>query len=451
MAAPAAIQKLPYELISEIILLVGTEFERFSIFCRLSRALRDVALDTPGLWNSLSTTCDINIQPSLAVHIDPSYIEYLYFWTERVKNRSDFALQFEVDICNKKKEKIWIELEDNSKAKIFKLISCARRLITSGTGLCFLARWFRSETPWLLESIVFNPTNCLSQRARYLLDGAPGIEPLLCAFNLPSLRQCRISDAMTCPISYQTDLKTWSQLTHIDITLRTTLSDWRTFVVALRFLQSASLKIDLHQEEDEDGGTKLHDSIQHTIADLGELWLQISCWWDPAVVGSVLDGIHLPNLKTLIVESPRLTIDSLHRLLRNKRLVERIRVCSMFPTVAADTDLLAFPSTGESLMEYAPRLTRLVISLPDLDYLQQSATEYVDSIRQSRWLKGRNEQMQIVLPWLTTLTQAKVDNLQQHLCFHGFGDVVIKSRWPLYRQEFGVSRWDNLVDFESQF
>ena len=44
--------------------------------------LLSLVMDTPGLWN----------------------------------NRSDFALQFQVDICDKKEEKLWIELERDPKA-----------------------------------------------------------------------------------------------------------------------------------------------------------------------------------------------------------------------------------------------------------------------------------------------------------------------------------------------
>jgi hypothetical protein len=446
MDTPATIQNIPNELLANIIQLVGTENKRFSIFCRLSLALRNVALNTPGLWNNLSTTCYVDIRPSLVVYVEPWYIEYLTWWSDRVKDGNNFSLTFNVEICIKTKNKRWTKLKNEIKANIFNLVSRARFLKTNGTGLGFLACWFRSETPWPLESIVFSSEPC----SRKILDGAPGIEPFLWAFDLPALRKYSVRDRIPCPIHYELELQTWGQLTHIDIKLRTTLSDWRTFIVTLRPLQSARIKMDLCRG-DEDDGTKPNDNIQHTIADLEELWLEVSCYWDPPIVGSVLDGIHLPNLKTFIVDSPRLTIDSLHRLLRNKRLVERIRVSAMFPTVTTNTNLLAFPSNGESLMEYAPNLTRLAIAIPDLDNLSGSVTEYVDSMRQSRWLKGRNEPMQTVLPWSTASTQERINNLERHLSLHGIGDVVIKSGWLPYREGSDVSRWDHVVDFESQF
>lgn len=449
MSACAAIEKLSNELLTEIILLAGTEGRKISVFCWLSRTLRDVALDTPGLWTNLSTTCYITKE----WRIRSWYVEYLAFWTTRVQHRNDFSLTFKVDICIENKDKDWIALVSEPKAKIFRLVSCARYIHTYGTGLGFLARWFHSGIPWPLESIVFSSNKSVSEYGNFFLDEVPGIEPLLRAFNLPVLRKCSISDEITCPLPYQIDLQTWGQLTHIDVTLRTTLSDWRGFIGALRLLQSARIKIDLQDGEgDEDSGTHSNNNLQHTIADLEELWLEISCWRDPPIVGSVLDGIYLPNLKTFIVASPRLTIDSLHRLLQDKRLVQRIRVSSMFPTLATDTNLLVFPSAGESLVDYAPHLTRLVIAIPDLHKFQPSMMDYVDRMYQSQWLKGRNDRMQMVLPWLTAQTRQEIDNLHKHLYLQGIGDVVIECGLPPYGEgDFDASRWDHVVDFDAQF
>jgi hypothetical protein len=446
MDAPATIENIPYEVLTEIMLLVGRGDKTLSIFCRLTQSLRNVALNTPALWTNLTTTC--YVKRSFPIQIEAWYSEYISWWSDRVTQSNQFSLSFKLDISRTEKEKQWVALEGKPKAAIFKLISCARYLETYGTGLGSLARWASPEDPWRLQTIVLRPRKELWERGYNFLDGPAGIESFLSTFTLPALRKCSISDATRCPTlnapGYETDLEHWGQITHLDITLeKTTLVDWRMFLVALRSLKRARIRVDVC--EDEESETQPNNAFQHTIADLEELWLYIPCRHDPQ---RVLDGIHLPNLKTLIVDSPRLTVNCLHRLLQDTPLVQRIRVSAMFP--ATDTDLVAYPSTGESLMRYAPLLTRLVIAIPDLNKLQQSLTDYVDGMRQSRWLKGRNKGMRMVLPW-STGTDIRVENLQQSLCMHGITDVVVKSKWPPEGEELGVSLWDSVVDFEAEF
>lgn len=168
MDAPAAIDNIPYEILTKIILLVGTEGKRHSIFSSLTKTLRDVALNTPALWTNLTTTCKIR-GPYSKTMIQPWYSEYLALWSERVKDRNDFHSHLKLTLSSRE------------------------------TGLGFLVGWFRLQqpTPWLyLECIVF--TSCVWLLNR--LDGTAGIDALLGPFNFPALRKYSVADAMPCPI-----------------------------------------------------------------------------------------------------------------------------------------------------------------------------------------------------------------------------------------------------------
>jgi len=150
--------------------------------------------------------------------------------------RNNFLLIFEVDVWKKKKkeERQWIELEVNPQAVIFKLISCAHYFKTYSTGLGFLARLFCSEMLWSLKSIVFSLYRFLSKYSCYHLECATGIKPLFWVFNLPTLWKYNIPDEIICAISFGIELQIWGQLTHIDVRLQTTLSEWRVFVCGLQ-------------------------------------------------------------------------------------------------------------------------------------------------------------------------------------------------------------------------
>ncbi|KIM37460.1 hypothetical protein M413DRAFT_13391 [Hebeloma cylindrosporum] len=289
MHARTALENLANKILTKIILIVGTVPTHFSIFCHLSQSLRAVALDTEKLWSDLDTTfwtC-----PVMPLLVEDWYIEFLVWWTERVN------------------------------------------------GLGFLLYGPQSNVPWRLESIVFKSSKFLEDYDHNFLD---------ITFPLPSLQKYSVFDLLACDglASYPAAFLTWGKLTHIDLRLKTmTLSEWRIFVVALRVVQSLRIDFDINMEaEDEDGVTVTSPTIQHTLADVEELWLVIR--------------------------------------------------------------------TGDALMEYAPILNWLVLGMPGIWGLQQLWPNYVDKMRASRWLNGRNQGMEIVLPWLTLLDDAQVGSLQ---------------------------------------
>jgi hypothetical protein len=472
MAAPTTIYDIPLETLSEIILL--SRDTRISIFCSLSTRLRMAAFHTPALWRRLTTTCHIhhNSDDDNKPSVQASYIDFLGWWTDRVKGSNSFVLHFNIEpivLC----DNTCTPLGHYSLHRIFNLVSSARYIETRGPNLglfCEHLSQIEAPTPsqWrCLQSIVFIPPPDFHWW--------PGFSDIICVFNLPALKRLRVGNCTTCPIvssqsydvAFQTRYQqTWGQLTHLDWHIVVTIPQWRTFVCALLSLQSARLGLIMRQEdpEDEDDGITLNHSVQHTIASLEELWLDLTCIWDPPLVGSVLDGIHLPNLKTLIVESRRLSIDSLHRLLQDKPLVERIRVSAMFPALPKDDyddddyNPVAFPSTGDRLSKYAPLLARLVIYLPDLPIVKQSMSEYVDEMLNSQWLQGRNGHMQIVLPWWASETGDLVEILQTHLETRRINGVVIKPNlspqkyFDLDEDTFAnVPPWDQWVDFDAEF
>jgi hypothetical protein len=209
----------------------------------------------------------------------------------------------------------------------------------------------------------------------------------------------------------------WGQLVRLGVSLDTTLTEWKTLIGGLRALESGRIDLTLRDPEDTDVESPM--SVDEcTLPNLNELDLQIRC---DSEVGNVLDGVCLPVLKTFILRTNRLTLSSLHRLVRATPQLERIQVSSFFPAMDTQTDRLDFSFTGPSLVH----LRQIVIDIPELHHMGHSSMAgYVDGLL--RW-KARTAHVD--LPWVTNwVPNNLIESVRSYLDSQGVVDITLR-RW----------------------
>ena len=100
-----SINDMPVEILANILVstvtraLTGDETPLY--LTRITSTLRNVALATPDLWQFLFTTCRIySLRHDTLV--PASYVHFLGWWSNRLGNRNQLALRFNVDFVTPK-------------------------------------------------------------------------------------------------------------------------------------------------------------------------------------------------------------------------------------------------------------------------------------------------------------------------------------------------------------
>ena len=472
----ASLQNMPVELLIEIIKLAAKGSSRLS-FCHVNRAMRRAALSAPDIWRNLRTVCTVYVSIDGPL-IPKSNFEFISFWCDRVKRMNTFAVNFEIDFVKTRMKLEWVSLDGPRLWMIIRLLTRARYLRTESTTLAYLRCRVEAcppaqqesscdsvDTPPLLEYTSRQTTfpfleSLVIESAYTEQDGYDDeLRSFLASFRMPALRKCTLGTLVLCyatptddlPRSVQIAFKDmWSQLTHIDAAFRTTLTDWKIFFGGLNSAESARITLTIV-----DSGDVEHETVPSILPNLRELWIKIN---PGCSFGNVLGGFHLPVLKILLLRAPRLTLECFHRLLRATRVLERIRLCSIFPTIDLEACFVKFPVPSERLKAHAPHLQQIMIDIPSIDQFETSFREYVDGMVESGWLEGpwKSGTLRVEFFWICEPESMRrmIEDLQQYLGLRRFGKEVIitlREKVDEPQEESGNQLWDLWFDFGQEF
>jgi hypothetical protein len=481
---PVSLEKMATEIISEIIVLAlrGCERRDLFAFCRTSRTLRRVALSTSELWMKLDTTCRVH-ESSDGRYISESYFEFVQWWWGRTNKRNEFALTFNIEFVDSENRMDWISLNGQPLEAILKLLTHSRYLNAGIGALIYLENalareiytsphnsvdtiipfWAQITFPFLQSIIIDNHTY---EYEDGLVGYAGVLWSFLASFKMPVLQKCGLGSKLVLCHPFSKDARStgeeiWGQLTHISIRFEGTLASWKRFLGNARSLKSARIKLTLRDADD----TTVDNSAVHdrTIANLEEFWLGIICQHR---VGNVLDGLRLPAVKTLLIHTGRLTLGCLHRILRATRVLERLRIQSIFPIVDLDTKRAQFSTTNDRLINLAPHLKLIMIDIRYIARSRRSYRRYVDGMRDSPWLRGQweNAPLQVALIQRSqpTWKPAVIQDLREYLespevSIMGGGQVDVSFRQRLESkpegmvEQEGVPWWDLWYDLRDDF
>jgi hypothetical protein len=104
----------------------------------------------------------------------------------------------------------------------------------------------------------------------------------------------------------------WTKITQLEVKLTATLADWKRFLCEFRSLQRAHLFLIL-----KDNAMPVQVVYPpHTIPQLTKLYLESQ------TLDCVLDGISLTGIKTLVLSTPLLRVESLRHFLKATPAVE---------------------------------------------------------------------------------------------------------------------------------
>ena len=422
------------------------------LLCHVSSLWRDIALTTPELWEHLCAFIPIHMdEPDEdTMEIDEILVwkrdlDFLTWWSRNLmQGRNEFALRLHLDHrplprTSPSRAMTLFAAEDIS--TILNLASRARYLDADSTLFPLFQQLIPSAFPNgelstveahfpFLESLVLTEkeshTKYDHQFQRIPFHNMHALRKI-CLTNLSlydpigaEIARHGVQDAF-CMM--------WARLTHIQLTLRVTVASWQTFIRGCTSLQSARIHLfvqDGFTDEDMDTEPDLtfEDNSDPTficLPNFYELSLVVE-HADDDDTGKLLQNLHLPSLRTLLLWCNFLTLKSFHRLLSATPNVEQIRICSLFPAVSVDdsdpyTELfgvengyyLHFPqldSSGQmkstSLVHYTPRLKKIMLEVPNTRQFKKSVREYVRNMDRSGWLKGpwKNGPLHVEFYWI---------------------------------------------------
>jgi hypothetical protein len=426
------ISDMPFEILANILTSTVTRAltrdENPLYLTRITSTLRTVALATPELWQYLFTKCRIH---SDTLMVPASYIHFLGWWSDRIGNRNQLALRFDIDFVAHKEERRWVTLDRPILCSIVDFITRARYLEVESRGVKFL-----SES---LQGSGMSPVSrAQSMGMNGIADDNAEMGEFLGLFRIPALRKLTLCDPTLRDVAHQ---GIWSQLTHIRVSLVITLEQWRTFIRDCASLESAWVTLNLSRKS-----TSVKHPM-HPISNLHELAIKVD-----SDVGDIFNGIRLPALKTLLLAAPSLTLDGLHALLEATPLLERIRLSTIFP-ISDHEPWMEFPKESTSLAHHAPHLHHLMLDIPDIPI---SLRHYVDGIGRSGWLKGPwvNGPLRFDFYWLYGAAETMRD-LEQYLHSSGIEQVntTVRERVETIAEtnSSDIPFWDLWYDLGAEF
>ena len=430
------------------------------LLCHVSSFWRHIAFTTPELWEHLCAFVPIyNIDESdqETQEIDEILvwkhdIEFLTWWSRQLmQGRNAFALRLHLDHR-------FLSKTSSSPAKtlfaaknmptLLNLASRARYLDTDSTFFPFFQELIPIASPDgeiytvgsnfpFLESLVLTEKESYTkydhQFQQIPFNKMPALRRI-CLTNL-SLHD-PIGIDITHPGHRYAFAVMWARLTHVHLTLQVTVATWQTFIRECTSLESARFHIFLHDSSyDEDMDTiEPHLILEDKagpdficLPNIRELSFTVEYTDNDSDTGKLLDNLHLPSLKTLLMWCNIMTLKSFHRLLGAAPNVEQIRLCSLFPAVGVDdsgssTELfdvdhgyyLHFPLlrmdgkgssqqvNTERLGHYTPHLKKIMLDVPNTPQFKRSVRGYLQNMLRSGWLKGpwKNGPLHVEFYWI---------------------------------------------------
>lgn len=490
--APVSLEDMAAEIISEIVLLAlkGCKRRELFAFCRISRTLRQAALSTSAVWMKLVTTWKVH-ESSDGSYISRSYLEFLEWWYGRVSKKNGFAMRFTIKFVDGGNRTDWIPLNGRPMEAILTLLSHSRYLETGSAELTHLKhalaqniqRSPHDSRDTIIPSstrIPFPSLQSINIKNTYKVGdenrGYEGeLQNLLALFETPALQKCVLSNlVLGNPLSipkYPQDAGgtgegIGGQLTHICVCFEGTPASWKRFIGGLWSLKSACIKLTLMDPED----TEIRNpSVEgRTIANLSEFLLTIDCRLRVYDVANVLDGLCLPALKTLLIHAPRLTLGCLHRIFGATRVLERIRIHSIFPIVELDANHVGFPTTNDRLINHVPHIRHIMIDVLHIARFRHAFRGYVEGVRNGPWLRGQWKNgppcVEFYDPGETESMRELMDNLRQSSespvtpIMGGLGQVDVTFRQRVHKGKEkaleileDVPCWDLWFDLVEEF
>jgi hypothetical protein len=422
-ASPISIHDMPVEILAKILVLtvdraLPADPKKFPVYLtRITSRLRNVAMDTPEIWRFLTTTCRIYELAHDSL-VNKPYMDFISWWSERLGNRNQFSLRFQVDFVTPKEYTGWVDLKGPTLRSLVDFIARARYLEIEGRGLKFLLK--DSEGSAYSGGL---PVSCVESieitATKDPADNGPGFKADLSValrlFEIPALRKLVLSQLRLRHIPSSNDSPSkvpcealWRQLTHIKVSLVISLPQWRRFIRNCTSVESAWINLKL-RESPNDGADGLPVT---TLPHLRELIMGVGCEFK---VGDIFKPIYLPALKTLLFAGPPLSLDDFHRLVEVAPSLERMRLATSFPV--DENKILGFPDKSAALANHAPRLKYLILDIPDNPEFETSLRGYVDNMRRSGWLNRQTGALRLDFYCVSTtqpINQA-MEDIQQHL------------------------------------
>lgn len=494
------------------------------LLCHVSSFWRHIALSTPELWEHLCAFIPIfSVEQSdqNTMEIDEILVwkrdlEFLAWWSRNLmSSRNAFALRLHLDHCSLSRTLSSPDQEAHAMTlftaedlpTLLNLACRARYLDTDSTFFPLFQELIPPAFPSgeiypvgahfpFLESLVLTEKEKYTKYDRHF--------QRIPFHNMQALRKIYLTNLslhdpigtdITHPGVRDAFVMMWARLTHIHLTLRVTVTCWKTFIRGCTSLESARFHLFLH-----DG---LNDEVMDTDPDLTledkagpnficlpkvrELSFVIEYTDDEDDTGKLFDNLHLPSLKILLLWCDILTLKSFHRLLAATPNVEQIRLCSHFPAVALDdldasTEIfgdeyyLQFPqldSKGNSqqvtgrLVHYTPHLNKIMLDVPNTCQFKKSVRGYLQNMLRSGWLKGpwKNGPLRVEFYWIwlseRVIRWPVIQDLKQVLAegsfWQGDGDsenmdIRVRVKYDLTNyQEEDVPFWQRWFRLAAEF
>lgn len=421
-ASPISIEDMPVEILAKILratvgraLAVDSDSKAFPVpvyLTQITSRLRNVALDTPEIWQFLVTTCKIHELRSNSM-VKQSYLDFLHWWSKRLGNRNRFCLQFHIDPVSPKEHTGWTALDGPTLHSILEFIARGRYLEIEDRTVMYLLKsvdqcaYYRDVPPALsAESINMEATRL---RPSYREEHKTELSEVLRLFEMTALRRIVMNELRMrrAPLS-SACRNMWGQLTHIKVTLVTHLEEWTTFIRSCTSVESAWITLKLQEHED-DGNNSVPPN---TLPNLRELAMRIDCQFE---VWEIFEAIHLPALKTLLLAAQPMSLDDLHTLADSTPSLERLRLAATFPV--NERYRVRFPENSTALATHAPRLKRVMLDVPHVNEFDNALREYIDDMRSSGWLRGQTDTLRLdfYCAWMVDPANRWMEDLQQYL------------------------------------